>query len=982
MLHPLAEALSNAIRELRDELENPAAAIAIVAPTGPNSDMCRRTLATAGAWFNVHFYSPERLVAELATLRLGGQGLQPEPTGWLDATIAAELPSRVQAFGDVAELLQRPGWATELGRVAATFESEGIDAALLRSLDVASVDVVHRDVAAAALELVADARRADRLWGAAEQTEAARAAVDTGAAVPPNRIAGVVVLGDRALPFGVYDVLSRWLGQRPYRRIETDAMHAIADAPLGFRRAAPAPPTVVRRAEETALARLGRGLWGSLGATVPLDESLTLVATPDQTREPEEVARAVVAEARRGTPLNRIGVAVPDADAIDALQAAFARADIPAVWLVGPPIAQGPAAGFLSLCLRIALGGGTRAEWYALLRTPGLLSRGPFAGIATAGRSRWRRLLRDCGAWRDAESILTALAHSAETTSDETERVAASSLSEAIRRVRDTLAALPDSGSLGTFGQSFRALLEPLHAPTRDRARVFDLLDAWGPAPSGAAQVGPTVGLRHAAEVFRNDARQAQALDGSVGDPAVVVAPPMTLFGGTFDAVFVLGLSHGRFPRVAKEDPLIPDTLIGAVRARCGQPRMLLSSDLADAERRRLAAALSSASQRVFLSAPRADLMSAKPILPSSLVLEIASVLLGRRASYADLEPTAGLFVRAGSRAWPGPRDPDAAANRWERLLALAQSEPETVLRTLNADARTQPLVHLTAEVAAVHGRAEMDALAAGTGRILADAFPADALPAADRLLSAGAMLRLIAEPRAYLWRDVLRAWPAPSLRAPAHPAVAYRVRGFTTAALGCVAGTQDPLAPAATNAVQEATAFDTSIAESARELAVELAVEQGSFVLNELPEWRIATRLEQPETGRAVDDGGDWRIADVDGWTTGGQLIGPPSRGNKSVGLPADRGLALSAAALQASGTPVTHVLSPRLDKRCVAAAKNPAELIACLTAEIATARARVADGLYPAMAGDRVAQSLAIGAESERLLSPEQFAAPKGDA
>ena len=307
--------------------------------------------------------------------------------------------------------------------------------------------------------------------------------------------------------------------------------------------------------------------------------------------------------------------------------------------------------------LELAAGDDTVPAWYDLLRQPGLQLRRALGADVTDGRGRWARILARCGAVRDTATILAAIeawaaAVDEEGRDPEGDRMAAARLQRAIRGLASAVSGARAAATLGEHAQRWRDLLRRFWVPSPDREQVLEVLTTWG-----SPGTGPVWSLRDAVVELRDALTRRPALEGRLGDPAIRVGTPMALFGGSFERVFVMGLTEGRLPRRHDEDPLLPDAFVDQIRVGLGAS-LLRSTDRAAFESRRFAALVSACRGRLWLSSAATEMLEERPLLPSSFTLDVASVLGGRRARYRDL--TAAQRVE-GSRARPWVRDPGRA---------------------------------------------------------------------------------------------------------------------------------------------------------------------------------------------------------------------------------------------------------------------------------------------------------------------------------
>ncbi|HEY1098452.1 MAG TPA: hypothetical protein VGF99_05975, partial [Myxococcota bacterium] len=331
---------------------------------------------------------------------------------------------------------------------------------------------------------------------------------------------------------------------------------------------------------------------------------------------------------------------------------------------------------------------------YELLMHPALSLRAALGPAAVVGRGRWRRLLSHVRHARGIDRVLAALhdtvpAALADAALDDDDAVAAraaaatdlagrTALITSLEGLLTALAPLSTSAPLATHAARWVAFLERFARVGAERGRILQLI-----AP-----------LTHGAEPDAEDSDAADAIDvdeardewqrlaarelarGSLTERSLRVVSPLHLVGGGFDLVCLLGASNRRFPTVAHADPFVGDSVLRAIDP--DHEDMVTAHEVR--ERRRFAAVVGAARQRLWISVPGLDFDSERPTLPSPFVLDVASALLGRRASFGDLD---ALFVRRGRRAHAWPLSPDDAIDDAEHLLTRSALAPTSALPAL-----------------------------------------------------------------------------------------------------------------------------------------------------------------------------------------------------------------------------------------------------------------------------------------------------------
>ena len=779
----VATAVWTAIDEVRQVCGDPHAWISVLLPSAANATLLEQQLALTRDLLRVSCTTAARLLSDLGRDHLP-EGLAEEPPGWLAATVTVLLRDlgAAGALGPYGATLRQAGWQPSLIQVIRTLENAGADGAMLRACAPAGANPARLEALAALLTGVEAARREASLaspagWGAA----AASAAAAQHPAHPVTRVQGAVVVGDGSLAPALFDAACVWLQARPCRRVVLYPLENVAPAPTGLRLAAAHAPTLGGAiAASGALARCQRDLYLARGdgpdALPPRgaeDDTMTLVCTPDQRRELAEVARRIQRAVRAGQPLDRIAVALADVELVEVLKADLGRAGIPATWQVGPPVAQQPAARFLLSLLALAEGRPTVRQWYALLGNSALKLDDKASLLGSGGsarRGQWRRIVARCHAHAGTAALLAALEHHAATleaqgAAQEGARAAAVAMRSTVAAIAADLQALPRTASLAAHSQAWLRLLERWWSRRAEAARLTTHLEAWRMGPDA-----PALSLREAVALLTDFLTETPALEGRLSQPGVRVLAPMAALGGAFDLLCCPCLDHGRFPAPAREEVLLPESDLALLTSRFGL-RLIGAAHHVDGERRRLASMLSACTGQAWLSWPATDLVEARPRIAGRHLLEVASALLGRRATHADVQ---ALAVQQGTRAdfLPIPED---ALGRAERLAARAQAlsrwacaasggtPDHHVLTTLVAQVWTRQLLRLHLSIFQHCCLGHLPD--AWTGRIAPELIArVCAAHPDDQRTTARAIQTLLAKPGEFFLRHILGAYPAPQL--------------------------------------------------------------------------------------------------------------------------------------------------------------------------------------------------------------------------
>ena len=937
-------ALAAAIRAARARLGDPLAQVAIVSTARTTVDQLARALADEGGFLNVVLLPAAQIITDIGRPAMREVGWSPEPAGWMAAALAEAIPrlDEAGALGAFGETLRQPGWRGPLGAGLKELEAAGVTPAALRAAGAAEGD--RAGLLAALLEAV-QARRADERVYAGRQLEmAAQLRLELGAAHAHEDARACVVVGDMLLSPARCAALRRFFDSRDSPRLSIPPLEQLPCAPHGLQEAAASARVLEVGATTTGVGHLQRHLFTASKVPGPGDDTVQLVATPDEVREVEEAVREVLRAIRRGTPLDRIAVVLPDATCAEPLERAFERAGIPTTWLTAAPLSRTRPARFLALALEVATRGGAPARWYQLLTQPGL------EGIDTTGAALWRDLLADAPAaperlddWLDAAA------------GDEAPRRAnaASALRASVRQIAGDLAGLPRRGALGVHGRAWRALMERYWTPDRARARVLRALDAWGDGALGAE-----LPLATAAALLAEQLDATPALRGSLDQRTVRILPPMQALGGGYDLICVTGLVEGRFPRRVDESPVLPEVLRAALATR-GFP-LIGQAARRDIERRRLAAVISGCAGTLWLSTPRADLLEGRPQLPSALMLEIASALEGARVPFQVL--TERLLIR-GRRSRPVPAL-EHALDPAERRIARAACAPHAPRHPLLAGPTTWRLLRLHRAIDALYAGGPPDAW---TGLVDPSLLPLAALEGEP--LDATELADLVLDPSGFFQRRLLGIRRARPLQQ--GPRISWSaLRRRAVEVLREVSGEADPRAAFSARWREHLAAWGRDqggLDPAELEVLVDLGLRQF-----EVMERAGVARLDAPRSteGARVHPDLPLRVRVEAASARGGHLL---DWSRKAATIKPDKReglrLLLEAAALAADGQPISGARRVGLDgaSRVADLARSRAAVEALLSA----AHDRAARGWWPML---RNQDPLALGRERTDTLDLEE--------
>lgn len=447
-------------------------------------------------------------------------------------------------------------------------------------------------------------------------------------------------------------------------------------------------------------AALAEALFTATRTKVGRDVLETIVAR-GEAAEAAEVSRRVLAEARRGTPLHRIAIALRKPELARAsLEAAFRGAGIPLAQRRGArrPDPSGRALLALLACASEGLSARAFSSYLSFGALPDTASGEPPPASANltsrayddeeeegddeattvdpvrAPRG-WEKLLVDAAViggdperWRRR---LSGLAEELRRRADEIDRTGGES--HGVRRtieelgalarfalpLLDDLAALPPRASLARYAELVAAIAtRALGKPTRVLAVLAEL------APRASS--GEEVSLGDLGRLLASRLGSLETRPSPIG--ACLVTPD-ELRGASFEVVILPGLAERVFPARVPEDPLLPDST-----------RRAISPDLEDAharaqnERLLLALAVGAAERRVIALASIAT-AEARARVPSVYFVELLGRSLGRVASGADVAAAMTRAVGAIGSADDAGRPSERTLARTRELAKLPHAE-------------------------------------------------------------------------------------------------------------------------------------------------------------------------------------------------------------------------------------------------------------------------------------------------------------------
>ncbi len=233
------------------------------------------------------------------------------------------------------------------------------------------------------------------------------------------------------------------------------------------------------------------------------------------------------------------------------------------------------------------------------------------------GMSEWRRLERfgDTGLAYRRE-------HDEDT--DQPRRIKAEdirALLQAVEALHAELSALPPHGAWSELAGRCRALMDRFLVPVWDERErgMTGAIDSVLDELADLDRVAARVALPAFAVALRKGLERSSVPIIGQAETGVAVLDATAARGLPFDALFVLGMNEGTFPRAIREDPFLPDRARNVFQTALGYK---VASKLAGYDEERLLFALltSAAAKRLYCTWPRED--AGERVLARSWYLE------------------------------------------------------------------------------------------------------------------------------------------------------------------------------------------------------------------------------------------------------------------------------------------------------------------------------------------------------------------------
>ena len=196
-------------------------------------------------------------------------------------------------------------------------------------------------------------------------------------------------------------------------------------------------------------------------------------------------------------------------------------------------------------------------------------------------------------------------------------------LLKTVNALHEHLSALPEEGTWPDLAARWRAVIDRFLNPGRDQTAgaVAQAVDETFTGLAALEAISPKVSLESFAQTLRKGLDQASAPLSPEVMQGVQVMDAGSARGIPFQALFLVGMNEGVFPRTIREDPFLRDHARRVLETDLGYK---LSSKLAGYDEERLLFALLSGSVNdcLYVSYQRSD-AAARPLAPSWYLREV-----------------------------------------------------------------------------------------------------------------------------------------------------------------------------------------------------------------------------------------------------------------------------------------------------------------------------------------------------------------------
>jgi RecB family exonuclease len=431
--------------------------------------------------------------------------------------------------------------------------------------------------------------------------------------------------------------------------------------------ASPPPPP--------GLARIREQLFEPPGGASVDDGSVELVTAPGESAEVRTLVRRLLREAARGVPFEEMGVILPQPQQYAALFTdLLTRIEVPHRLHPSLPLRFGRAARALLLLFRCrGLPRAAVMEFLTFAPVPFEALLGEDAQVVPA---RWDATSRDAQIVSGLDRWMIGLRYHAELERQGAEaekdemrrdrRLQRASDADTLLRIVELLGATLDGldgqASWPEWSARLREVIDQWIGPERDREALLDVIADLG----GLGAITAHAVWREVEHVIETRLERKRLPLEPVTTGAIHVGSMEAMAGLSFRVVAIPGLVEGGYPGVLRPDPFLLDAerqslgpsaavdpaTIRAVRKAPSQlslfdegatkgtndaPALTTTQDRVLEARRMFQRAAGQATERLFLSYPRADARSGRERMPSLFFVAAASALASRPLAGSEL---------------------------------------------------------------------------------------------------------------------------------------------------------------------------------------------------------------------------------------------------------------------------------------------------------------------------------------------------------
>jgi ATP-dependent helicase/nuclease subunit B len=388
-------------------------------------------------------------------------------------------------------------------------------------------------------------------------------------------------------------------------------------------------------------------------APSPNRSSVQVLSCPNETGEAREIARAAIwLKREHQIDFKQMAVMVRDtATYLPLLAGTFAEIKLPFYLRDGLPLDRSGAGRNLLALLRLPENDYRRDDVMRWLTLGAVSTKAPV--------TRWDRVSAEAGVvagesqWREKLTKLISARASALAKAEPDRKAAMEYDRETAEKLLDFIGHLISELNEWRKEQSWTALADGAiglvcryHGPGLERDQVLAALDELRDLDRAGSPVDYTEFVEAAAAALAAASREA----GNFERSGVHLLSLSAARHARFRVVFIPGLAERSFPQVGRQDPILLDeerrVLSNAAKDAGAGNELPLKSLRSQEEQFLFLLGLEAASERVFLTFPRAEAASGAAKMPSHFLLSSLECLKGRALEAADLKGTGVTQLR------------------------------------------------------------------------------------------------------------------------------------------------------------------------------------------------------------------------------------------------------------------------------------------------------------------------------------------------